>query len=209
MIRKLPLTCLLIVMLLGLAEFSSAKNLLYRYRDNNDDIVLGSSVPPEFVHKGYQIVDAFGRVVREVPPALTPEQIAEQERLEKEHQHQEELKRQQDEADRTLMKLYSHPDDARRARDRRLQELDTLINLKTKKIEENQKKIVELESKAADVERAGKKVPDQILADISRNTEQNATLAYEVADHQANRDAIVLEFTEQIERLEFLLKNRP
>ncbi len=205
--KKISFACLLLGMF-SIADYTDAKTLLYRYRDNNGVLVLGNSVPPEFAHKGYQIVDTFGRVVREIPPALTPEQIAEQERLEEERQRQEELQRQQDEADRILMRLYSHPDDARRARDRRLQELDALMNLKAKTIETNQKKIVELESKAADAERAGKKVPEQILTEIARNTEQNVMLANEIADHKADREAIVLEFAEQIERLEYLKKNR-
>ncbi|WP_246840917.1 ABC transporter ATPase [Hahella sp. CCB-MM4] len=168
--------------------------------------MLGNSIPPEYARKGYQIVDTFGRVVKDVPPALTPEQIAEQERLKKEKARQEELARQQEEADRTLLRLYSHPGDARRARDRRLQELDALINLKRKKIEANDKKIVDLESRAADAERAGKKVPEQILHEIERLSEQKSTMENEIQSHQKDRNDIVEDFDEQIERLEYLMK---
>ncbi|WP_020406032.1 hypothetical protein [Hahella ganghwensis] len=204
-IKTASLTCLL-TCFLCISELVDAKTLLYRYRDDNGVLVLGTSIPPEYARKGYQIVDTFGRVVKDIPPALTPEQLAEQERLEKEKARQEELARQQEETDRTLLRLYSHPDDARRARDRRLQELDALINLKQNNIEANTKKIVELESKAADAERAGHKVPEQILQEISRLSEQNSTLENEIDSHQSDRDDIIREFGEQIERLEYLMK---
>ncbi|MBU6952669.1 ABC transporter ATPase [Hahella sp. HN01] len=186
--------------------FVQAETLFYRYKDQNGTLVLGNSVPPEAAKKGYQIVDAFGRVIKDIPAALTPEQIIERDRKLAEKAQKEEEVRKQREADELLLRLFSHPDDAARARDRKLQELDGLISLKRNNIEVLEKKVASQESRAADAERAGRAVPQDLLDEIQRDTSQVQRLQSEIAAHEKDREETTADYAQKIERLKFLLE---
>ena len=183
----------------------SAQNY-YRYKDANGRIVLSNSITPEFALKGYQIVDSHGRLIREVPPAPTPEELAEKKRLEAEKARQEEIARKQAEEDALLMRLYSHPDDAARARDRKLSEIDVLHSQKSNSLRSLNKKILELESKAANAERSGKKVSEQILEKIAGYYEETDRLKNELQAYEANKVKITEEFETKINRLKTLMQ---
>jgi len=52
---------------------------VYRYTDENGTVVLNrQGVPPQYVNNGYQVLNDYGRVIKVVPRAPTPEELAEQ-----------------------------------------------------------------------------------------------------------------------------------
>ncbi len=200
---------LFLVLLLSLSLWFTpvnAQTVFYRYKDANGVLVLSNSIPPEYAKKGYKIVDAYGRVIKDVPPALTPEQIAEKKRLEAEKARLAEEARKQKEADTLLLRLYSHPDDAIRARDRKLQEIDILTQQKTNTKKSVQNKIIELESQAANAERAGKKVPERVLNEIVDLQDEVARLDKDLVNLAESRSQEVTEYEAAIERLKVLIQ---
>ena len=79
---------------------------MYRYKDDQGRTVMSATVPPEIVPKGYDVLNAQGRIIETVAPALTAEQIrARDEAIEREKREEEERKAQEL-ADQKLLKQY-------------------------------------------------------------------------------------------------------
>ena len=97
-------------LILGMATHAAAN--MYRYTDENGQVVISSTIPQEATKRGYDILGSNGRVIETIPPAPTKEEIAAREA---EKQRQKELAEQR-EKDRQLLKRFSHPDQAVKAK---------------------------------------------------------------------------------------------
>ena len=183
---------------------AEAESILYRYNDANGRLVLSYTIPPEFVSKGYQVVDSTGRVLHDIPAAATAEQIAERKLKQAELARKEELTRLQKQKDAYLQHLYRHPDDAIRAKERKLLEIDVLNNQKKLELKNQKKKIRELESKAANIEQSGKKVPDDLLNEINIQHKEADRFRSELSSHDKARTETIKEFDADIQRLQEL-----
>ncbi len=92
---------------------------LYRYVNDKGVVVLDrQGVPPQYIGKGYQVLNDQGRVIRTVPPAPTAEEL-----------RQRKAAQAQASSDAQLLRLYSSLEDVDRARERRLAELDGLSSV--------------------------------------------------------------------------------
>ena len=103
-------------------------------------------------------------MVETVAPAPTAEEIAARE-AEKERQKQLEIQQEQD---RLLLKRFSHPDQAVRAMHRKIRELEGIIQLKRGNISVISSQLDSEQSRAADMERAGRDIPETTLEKIRR-----------------------------------------
>ncbi len=198
---KVLLGTSILALFLGQMEANAKGANHYRYRDHNGAVVIGATIPPEFVSKGYEILNATGRVIEVVPPALTEEQIAVREaaRAEAERQAKE---------DALLMRLYSTPEDAERARERRLQEIRGIISLKQGKIQALSAQIQEVSGQAANIERAGRQVPDEMLEKIQKLRTSVRDLQAEIGQNEQEIKGTERDFAAKIERLQQLVKKR-
>lgn len=169
---KPRVTCLLL--LLGIGPFAAtqaadtSQTLLYRYIDSRGVTVLDrQGVPPEYVAEGYEVLNAQGRVVQVVPPAPTADEI-----------HQAQAKKIQASADAQLLNLYSSVEDVDRAKARKLSELDSLVALAQGNLKGLTNQQASLQGQAADLERAGKPVPQSLIdqMDDLRDQQQNLNL---------------------------------
>lgn len=187
-----------VVAALGLLASSGAQASMYRYTDENGQLVISSSIPQEATRRGYDILGNNGRVVETVPPAPTAEEIAARE-AEKERQHQAELQRQED---RKLLERYSHPNQAVRAMYRKVRELEGIIQLKRGNISVISSQLDSEQSRAADMERSGREVPQASLDRIHRLESQIDTIEQEIVDQRQLIDGVKEEFKADIQRLE-------
>jgi hypothetical protein len=145
----------LIALTLSLAGISHAQSQYYRYVDNNGVEVLGYSIPPEFVKNGYEIVSANGHVIQVVEPAPDPE-FVERERALAALKEQYEM----------LARRYSSVRDIEAAKNRKLVHVDASILLVESSIDNIKEEISDISSRAAEFERAGKPVPDNLLNNL-------------------------------------------
>lgn len=176
----------------------------YRYKDENGNVVLNRTIPPRFVGKGYEILNDRGRVIETVPPALTPEQIAARD-AERERQRQlEEQRLEQERIDEELKQLYSHPDDAVRVLKRRIQDIEGVIQLKESKIESAEREIIKQEGIAANIQRNGRAIPENIIATIKSLKNDIVNARADIKELQAERTKVLAEFDEKIRRLEII-----
>jgi hypothetical protein len=135
----------------------------YRYVNNEGVTVLSHTVPPELVHRGYQVIDREGRVVRVVERQATAAEIAQREAAE-----QERLVRQR--RDEELLILYASAEEVQLARQRRLASIENSVTMGTANLARLQTHKRQLESQAASRERSGQP-PSQELIDAIRIVE--------------------------------------
>lgn len=150
---------------------------LYRYVDDKGVTVLSrQGVPPQFIGKGYEVLNDQGRVLRVIPPAPTAEEYA---------------RMQADKArassDAQLLRLYSNLDDVDRARERKLAEIDGVIGVARGNLQSVRTQQANLQGQAAEHERAGREVPANLLQQINNLKDEQQRLLRDIARYQQVR----------------------
>ncbi|WP_349343875.1 DUF4124 domain-containing protein [Marinobacter sp. MMG032] len=171
---------------------------MYRYTDENGQIVISSTIPQEATKRGYDILSNNGRVIETIPPAPTEEEIAAREA---EKQRQKEIAEQR-EKDRALLKRFSHPDQAVKAMHRKIRELEGLIQLKRGNISVISSQLDSEQSRAANMERAGREIPEATLEKIRRLESQIRDIEREITSQTQEIEELRKAFEADIERLE-------
>ena len=171
---------------------------MYRYTDENGQIVISSTIPQEATKRGYDILSNNGRVIETIPPAPTEEEIAAREA---EKQRQKELAEQR-EKDRALLKRFSHPDQAVKAMHRKIRELEGLIQLKRGNISVISSQLDSEQIRAANMERAGREIPEATLEKIRRLEAQIRDIEREITSQTQEIEELRRAFEADIERLE-------
>lgn len=168
----------------------------YRYIDARGVTVLDrQGVPPEYVGKGYEVLNAQGRVIRTVPPALTAEQA-----------RQAQAEKAQADADAQLLSLYSSPEDVDRALARKLAEVDALIGMAQGNVQSLASQQRNLQGQAADHERAGHPVPQALVDQLDDLRDQQQDLNVQIQRYQEVRRQTEAEFAQDRARVVKLLQ---
>jgi len=186
--------------ILLLAVFGSgvASADLYRYIDDKGVTVLDSRVPPQFISRGYEVLDSQGRVKLVVPAAPTAaEREANRAALE--------AQKAQDTADANLLRLYSSTADLERAQSRQIQQIENQITASKASIEDLQSEREELQRRAAQAERAGRAVDPDVLAELAAVDSETARLQRLIGRKRQEIAETNGDFEQQRERLNFLL----
>lgn len=194
-------TCLIAASCLVFASLADAR--MYRYKDENGQMVISVSVPQEAVNRGYEILNNQGRVVERVAPAPTEEELQRRED-EKRRQQQAEARRKQD---RALLRRYSHPDDAVRALHRKVSELEGLNQLKRGNISVIESQLDNEQSRAADLERSGRDIPEMTLQKIDRLEGQIRDIEKEIDNQEKEIQQVREQYLKDIERLEVITEH--
>jgi len=177
---------------------ASAQATMYRYKDSDGQLVISSTIPQEATKRGYDILSNNGRVIETIPAAPTEAEIAARE-AEKQRQKQLEAQRAED---LELLKRFSHPNQAVRAMHRKIQELEGIIQLKRGNISVISSQLDSEQSRAADMERAGREIPAATLDRIHRLEAQIRDIEREIAAQKQDINAMKQVFENDIKRLE-------
>ncbi len=188
----------IVAMLLAAAAHQAGAADLYRYVNDKGITVLDRSVPPQFVSRGYEVLDTDGRVKLVVPAALTPQEreaarIAE---LEQRRQHSE---------DSTLVRLYSSVADLDRAQTRKIQQIDGVIATTNNALFSLKAQQNELQSQAAAQQRAGREVEPRVLQALADIDAERERLQRQIASYRTEIETVKQSFASQRARLEQLL----
>ncbi len=171
---------------------------LYRYTDERGVVVLDRhGVPPQHIGRGYEVLNEQGRVVRVVPPAPTAEEM----------QRQQQQKARAA-ADVQLLRLYASPDDVERARKRKLAELDSIIGITQSNLQSLRTQQETLRAQAAQHERAGREVPQNLLTQIANLEKEQAGLQRDQVRYQRAKVEADASFARDRERVAELLGDR-
>lgn len=187
---------------------SMAATRYYRYEDNNGQKVIHDSIPPSMVHKGYDILGADGRLIRTVPRALTKEEIEALNAKKESGAVLAEEAAKQAEADKKLLTIFSNPQDAERARDRKLEALDVLISVNRGNIVRLKSEFETAQQLAATRERAGQAVPDHMIEKMDRVDRQIQKLQASNEEKELEKVMVRDQYAKDIERLKFLMRQQ-
>ncbi|WP_236213179.1 DUF4124 domain-containing protein [Metapseudomonas otitidis] len=184
-----------LALILGAMAPLAAQAELYRYTNEKGVTVLDRlGVPPQFIDKGYEVLNDQGRVVKTVPPAPT---LEERQRV------------QADKAragsDAQLLRLYTSVEDVDRALQRKLSELDGLITVAKGNQQSLRTQQANLQAQAADNERAGRQVPEALVAQIDNVRSEYKRLDDDIARYQDERKKAQATFAADRARLAELL----
>lgn len=185
------------VLMLGAAMNADAAQL-YRYINDNGVTVLDRSVPPQFVSRGYEVLDMDGRVKEVIPAALSPEERQAQRAAEQEQQRQRS-------ADETLLRLYSSVADLDRAHNRQVQQIEGLIASIEAGLLTLQSQRDDVQSRAASQERAGREVDAQLLRQLDSIDAERRRLERQITANRTEIETVNAAFASRRERLAQLL----
>ena len=183
------------LLLLGMLGAMAAQAELYRYVDDKGVVVLDRhGVPPQYIGRGYEVLTDQGRVTRVVPPAPTA-------------QERQRLLEAQARAgtDAQLLRLYASVVDVERAKARKLAELDSVLGITRGNLQSLRSQQANLQSQAANHERAGREVPAQLLSQIDNLRKEQASLQRDVQRYKQARKQAEISFASERERVAELL----
>lgn len=180
-----------VLLLLALLGASTAQAELYRYVSQHGVVVLDSQgVPPEYVERGYEVLDADGRVLRVVAPAPTAEELRQRAEAQR-----------QAEADAQLLRRYASIADLEQARRQRLRDLDALLAAAQANLQGVQGQVRALERQAAERQRAGQAVQPGLLEQLESMAGEQRRVEAGLQRLQALRAAQEAEFAADRARL--------
>lgn len=169
---------------------------LFRYKNENGNLVLSHTIPSERVKTGYDIVDEYGNLVRRVAPQLS--ETAYKEKLRTEKRVAECIKMR----DR-VRKLYQVEADIAYAERSGLESIDNSILNTRAKLGVMATQREEFEVQAAQLDVSGQAIPQALLENIDRAKAQEQNLSDEVDKRLG--DKIALSKTIEYDRLVFNL----
>ncbi|MGB5326223.1 MAG: hypothetical protein WBN40_12470 [Pseudomonadales bacterium] len=159
---------LAVALLCGSAAISVADgNTFFRVINQQGVVELKATITPEEAKRGYSIVTLGGYVVKEVAPELTDEEYARLSAAQKEQRDAEERKLQEQLYDESLLLRYSSVVDLEAERERKLSEFDVRISILRNNLYSLKEKAVTQQTAAADLERRGVEVPEQLSENIA------------------------------------------
>lgn len=180
-------------------SLSATAQRLYRYVDSAGNLVVASTVEPEAIERGYEILDSQGRVIEEVPAALSDELVRDQLLAER----QAILQNQRDDE---LRALYATGEDVEFAKQSELAQLELVINNLEARIARLTTQLQNQQQQAALAERRGQSVSDELQAELASLEAAIKSAQSEIALAEQERDSISARFDADRARLEYLVE---
>ncbi len=186
---------------------SAARGAEYLYRYVNDEgiTVINYNIPPEYVHKGYEILNADGSVYQVVPRSLTDEELADQSSSAYEARVAAEEAERLRKWDESLLLRYSSIEDIEAARDRALSELRIRISILRSNVRSLKVQVESNQERAADIERRGEPVPMELIAAIDGLRSEIAETERSIEERTREVDVVNQGFQRDIDRFALLL----
>jgi hypothetical protein len=194
---RLSWLVLLPALLLGGEAFAER---IYKWVDENGNMQYGDRVPPQYSGKERSLISDEGRTIKVYAAAKTPEQKAAAEMRAKKQAEQKRLAQQQAVRDHSLLSTYSSEQDMLMARDGKVASVETLIQLTSSRIESMQKRLSDLTEDAAEFERSGKKLPEDLLSQITNIREQIRQNQEFLTNKRLEKERIASKFDEDVRR---------
>jgi predicted metalloendopeptidase len=171
---------------------------LFRYRDENGQLVLSHTIPNDRVKAGYEIVDEYGVLIKRVEPQLS--EAAYREKLRREAAFKECLKTME-----RVRKLYQTEADIDYALNKGLESIDQSINNIKANLSVTSNQRQEFEEQAGQLDIQGRDIPNALLDNIERAKSQERTFNEEIEKRYAEK--LRLRKSNEFDRKVFALDN--
>ncbi|HMM74482.1 MAG TPA: hypothetical protein PJ986_02160 [Gammaproteobacteria bacterium] len=172
----------------------------------------GNTVPPEYAQGEHVEKSKSGLVVKKQDRSRTQEEIiAERERRAAEAKAKAEAQAaavERAKADRVLLDTFSSEDDLVLARDGQLTNVEAQVKITESHVVKLNKQLDQMIGQAADIEKRGRKVPENLAENIESVREQIEEQHAFIADKRREQDAIRAKFDADIARFRELRAER-
>ena len=192
-------------LLLNVAPAVQSRDL-YRYYNDEGNMVVDYQVPAKYVGGGYEVLNDVGVVIKVVPRELTEEekQAADaQQTLEQQALAEQERLRKWDES---LLLRYSAIADIEDARERALSELRIRVSILKSNKRSLKHQVENYQAQAADLERSGQQVDVARLRVIEDLQGEINITDRAIADRQLEIEQVSAAYQMDIERFGMLLE---
>lgn len=179
---------------------------MYRYINDQGNVVVGYQVPTGDVKKGYEVLNEDGIVIKVVPRELTEEEradISAQEAVAQAAEAEKERLRQWDE---NLLLRYSTVEDIEEARKRALSSLLINVSILKSNTRSLKQQVENYQAQAADIERRGGQVDVERLAAIEDLQGEIEATERSIVDRRQEMEDVKAEYQKDIDRFEQLLE---
>lgn len=171
----------------------------FRHQTSDGVVHLNRTLSMDAIRNGYQLLDQHGRVLEEVEGVALGDAEAKALRMQRARQARE---------DRDMLRLYAGPEDAVRARNRKVEALELSISYEENNLAQLQMKLDDEIATAARNERAGRDVPEVVKEAIDRLQRQIKTAEDKLLEFDKEIDQANQEYAPIIERLEAIEKEK-
>jgi hypothetical protein len=200
---SLRLCCALGGLLCLVTSVTLAGGRLYRWVDEAGGVHYTDTLPPAEADRGHSQMNKHGSVVGTTAPPKTLEEVQRDEDLKRLRDTAERARKQQEEADRILLKTFRSVDDMIMARDGRLASIDVLEQLarsNMRRQKDSLRALLAQRTDTANLGRTGTPVP-QSQGDTISKTELAIQDAYsEILDREQQKQEIYASFAVDIKR---------
>ena len=175
---------------------------------NNEGVKeCGNVVPQEYAQQGHEELSEQGVTVKKTARAKTAEELAAEDEANKQQAEREHLVKEQSSRDRVLLATFTTEEDLILTRDGKLIAVASRIR-HTKQVTVGLEKQREnLEEQAANQERAGVKLSDELLADIDSVNRQIEEQRNFVTSLQQEKIDLRAQFDDDLARYQLLKGN--
>jgi hypothetical protein len=182
-----------------------SQGYLYRYINDDGVTVINYSISPEFVRRGYEILNPDGTVFKVVPRTLTKDELAnrsgEAYLAQVEAEEAERLRKW----DKSLLLRYSTLDDIEAARSRALRELRIRISILRGNVSALKLRVEANQLQAANIERSGGQVPVAVVGAITVLQGEITITERSIVERESEVDVVDQGFQRDIDRFALLL----
>lgn len=184
---------------------SFSQGYLYRYINDDGITVIDFSIPPQFVQRGYEILNPNGTVFKVVPRTLTKDELANRSgdayREQVEAEEAERLRKW----DKSLLLRYSTLDDIEAARSRALRELRIRISILRGNVSALKLRVEANQLQAANIERSGGRVPVAVVEAITALQAEITVTERSIDEREREVEVVDQGFQRDIDRFALLL----
>lgn len=190
-----------LILVIGAAAFSGVNAAqTYRWVDKEGAVHYSDKVPPEQVKLKRDILNKRAIKVDVIPGAKTSEEIAKEQQLKKMREAQEKLLAEQRARDETLLETYRSEDDLVMTMETKLKVVDGRRERVLANVARLRQSLESQQSRAAEFERNGQKVPNSILEGISATQREIDAATRQLEDIGREKTVLKHRFNKELER---------
>jgi uncharacterized coiled-coil protein SlyX len=194
--------------LLALLTMSTANaGTIKKWVDENGQVHYGDTVPASQADLERRVLSEQGVTVETIKRAKTEEEQAAERRQVELRAAIEKKQAEQAAKDHVLLATFSSEDDMVLTRDGKIAAIDTIIRLSKDRIRRITQQLRDWAHEAADFERSGKQVPDELQKQIANGKAEIQHLEQYIVTQQEEQENIRQKFAKDIERFR-KLQNR-
>jgi len=188
---------------IGFAELSQAAGdtgLIKCWKNDLGIRECGQIVPPEYSQRRIELLNDRGLVVKVIEPPKTREQLEQEREQARERKAQEAARKEQARQDTILLNSYTTERDLIIARDTNIKAAQGQLDIAVGNLKMLQNSLGDLQSRAGNYERSGKKPPKGLINEINKTKRQIADKQKGIAKRKEEKAVIEKRFAKDLAR---------